>query len=91
VFCLSNLSHSSQLSKIKTYFQIVQHTRKPEYIREMATKFLSEKLSGPYMALHYRYDAIEWSNVCARPQKGRKGEVCDVLEKTGSKGKLLTR
>ena len=67
----------------------MQHTRKPEYIREMATKFLSEKLSGPYMALHYRYDAIEWSNVCARPQKGRKGEVCDILEKTGSKGRYF--
>lgn len=72
------------------FYQIVQHTRKPEYIREMASKFLSEKLDSPYMALHYRYDAIEWSNVCARPQKGRKGEVCDVLEKTGSKGLALS-
>jgi hypothetical protein len=71
------------------FYQIVEHTRKPTYIREMADKFQQKFLTGPYIAFHYRYDAGEWSSVCARPQQGRKGEVCVVLEKTGSKGLAL--
>merc|ERR1712037_797996 len=45
--------------------------------------------NGPYIAFHYRYEAGEWSSVCSKPQQGRKGEVCTVLEKTGSKGLAL--
>lgn len=71
------------------FYQIVQHTRKPQYVREIADRFQAQYLSGPYMAFHYRYDAAEWSSVCARPQVGRKDEVCMVLEKTGSKGLAL--
>jgi hypothetical protein len=71
------------------FYQIVQHTRKPQYIRDIADRFQAQYLSGPYMAFHYRYDAAEWSSVCARPQVGRKDEVCVVLEKTGSKGLAL--
>lgn len=71
------------------FYQIVEHTRKPSYIRAMADKFQEKFLNGPYIAFHYRYDAGEWSSVCARPQQGRKGEVCVVLEKTGSKGLAL--
>jgi hypothetical protein len=71
------------------FYQIVEHTRKPSYIRAMADKFQEKFLTGPYIAFHYRYDAGEWSSVCARPQQGRKGEVCVVLEKTGSKGLAL--
>ena len=74
---------------LNTLFQIVEHTRKPSYIRAMADKFQEKFLNGPYIAFHYRYDAGEWSSVCARPQQGRKGEVCVVLEKTGSKGLAL--
>ena len=55
----------------------------------MADKFQEKFLNGPYIEFHYRYDAGEWSSVCARPQQGRKGEVCVVLEKTGSKGLAL--
>ena len=69
--------------------QIVEHTRKPSYIRQLADTFQERYLNGPYIAFHYRYDAGEWSSVCARPQQGRKGEVCVVLEKTGSKGLAL--
>jgi hypothetical protein len=71
------------------FYQIVQHTRKPQYIRDIADAFQAQYLSGPFMAFHYRYDAAEWSSVCARPQVGRKDEVCVVLEKTGSKGLAL--
>lgn len=71
------------------FYQIVQHTRKPQYIRDIADRFQAQYLPGPYMAFHYRYDAAEWSSVCARPQVGRKDEVCVVLEKTGSKGLAL--
>lgn len=71
------------------FYQIVQHTRKPQYIRDMADAFQAQYLSGPFMAIHYRYDAAEWSSVCARPQVGRKEQVCVVLEKTGSKGLAL--
>jgi hypothetical protein len=71
------------------FYQIVKHTRKPQYIREIADRFQDTYLTGPYIAFHYRYDAGEWSTVCARPQQGRKGEVCIVLEKTGSKGLAL--
>lgn len=71
------------------FYQIVEHTRKPSYIRQLADTFQQRFLNGPYIAFHYRYDAGEWSSVCARPQQGRKGEVCVVLEKTGSKGLAL--
>lgn len=71
------------------FYQIVEHTRKPSYIRQLADTFQERYLNGPYIAFHYRYDAGEWSSVCARPQQGRKGEVCVVLEKTGSKGLAL--
>jgi len=71
------------------FYQIVEHTRKPEYVRGITDSFQSEFLSGPYIAFHYRYDAGEWSSVCSKPQQGRKGEVCVVLEKTGSKGLAL--
>jgi hypothetical protein len=71
------------------FYQIVEHTRKPEYIRSIADSFQSSYLTGPYIAFHYRYDAGEWSSVCSKPQQGRKGEVCVVLEKTGSKGLAL--
>jgi hypothetical protein len=71
------------------FYQIVEHTRKPEYIRAIADSFQSSYLPGPYIAFHYRYDAGEWSSVCSKPQQGRKGEVCVVLEKTGSKGLAL--
>lgn len=71
------------------FYQIVEHTRKPEYIRKIADDFEDSYLKGPYIAFHYRYDAGEWSSVCSKPQQGRKGEVCVVLEKTGSKGLAL--
>jgi len=71
------------------FYQIVGHTRKPEYIREITTKFQQKFITGPYIAFHYRYEAGEWSSVCSKPQQGRKGEVCTVLEKTGSKGLAL--
>jgi len=71
------------------FYQIVEHTRKPEYIRSITDEFQDAYLHGPYIAFHYRYDAGEWSSVCSKPQQGRKGEVCVVLEKTGSKGLAL--
>ena len=67
----------------------MEHTRKPEYVRGITDTFQSTFLTGPYIAFHYRYDAGEWSSVCSKPQQGRKGEVCVVLEKTGSKGLAL--